>query len=199
MPRIHGNIDIKDRKFTYKKLSKEFKAWGGHTTGHKTWVTRIHDHASMTNPNWRRLLDKVRKMNDRITWQWMSMNCIDGLQPRDLTMLSVYLWGGVLGTVMTDQQLQRRQALAGGEGGHGFELWRVLYWDHAGGAQQCHLQGLKQFMAFPKCKDVNTLNAHIGEWYKYRNAYGNEIPTGHLLPDDVQERVHDKRDTLISR
>ena len=80
MPYIQGGINIKDWTLSDKKLSNEIKAWDGTTPGYKIWVTRVHGHASMVNPNWRRVLDTVRRMSDIFTWQWMMHNCIDGLR-----------------------------------------------------------------------------------------------------------------------
>ena len=86
---------------------------------------------------------------------------IDGLTAADMCMLSSELWS-FLGMIMTDSILPRRQALAAGEEQNGFELWRVLYWDHEGGAQHCQIQGVRQFMASPHCKDMFFWNAHGG-------------------------------------
>ena len=106
------------------------------TDGYRMCVARIHDHAQTCNPGWRRILDYVRKDQNRLTYDVLSRSQVDGLGPAELLMLSQDLWA-FLGAHMTDDKMIARDVLAGGEDGNGFELWRILFWDHQGGAKQC--------------------------------------------------------------
>lgn len=56
---------------------------------------------------------------------------LDSLSSADLLMLSSDLWAS-LSQHMTDELLHRRDALAGEEEQNGFEIWRILVWDHEG-------------------------------------------------------------------
>ena len=100
---------------------------------------------------------------------------IDVLTPADLIEMAQDLWS-FLGTVMTDDIHPRRESLAAGEDGNGFELWRVLFWEHEGGAQQVHVHGIRDFHTFPQCKSMQDLAAHIGEWQKSRARYASTLP-----------------------
>ena len=101
---------------------------------------------------------------------------------------------------MNDSLLGRRQALAGGDEGNGFELWRVLVWDHEGCAQQCQIAGVMHFVAFTHTrKDARTLGAHLDEGFRAGNRYGNNMPRSHLremriniMPNGIQEDSHDR-------
>ena len=115
----------------------------------------------------------------RLTGDLISKTRIDSLLSSDLVQLARFLWT-FLGNHMTNTLLNRRTALAGGDDRNGFELWRVLYWEHEGGTEQCHLTGARHLIAFPQCKDAKSLTARIGEWFKHRNAHGNGVSAFHL-------------------
>ena len=155
MPAIPGFIDLSKWRLADKKPSKEFKSWNGLTPGYAQWVERVHDHASLVNPHWRRLLDVVKVQKEPITWSRIldSRTAIDGLVPEELAALASDLYS-FLGSVMTDDVHPRRESLAGGEQSNGFELWRMLCTEHAGGAHQCRLHGVRSFHSFPPCKDL---------------------------------------------
>ena len=125
------------------------------------------------------VLDFIRSCPNRLSNAVLQGLAIDDLQAADLLTLSADLWSS-LETIMTDSLLARREALAGGEEANGFELWRILYWDHEGEAQQCQIAGVRSFLTFGQCKDIKVLNAHIGEWFRARNRYGGGVPPAHL-------------------
>ncbi len=55
--------------------------------------------------------------------------------------------------------LARREALRrGGEENNGFELWRTLFWEHEGGAQQCQLACIRGFLAPPPMQKQQKLS-----------------------------------------
>ena len=60
MPPVPALQDLSRWRLNDKKVSKELKAWDGLTPGYRQWVERIHDHAQLVNPYWRRLLDIIR-------------------------------------------------------------------------------------------------------------------------------------------
>ena len=121
MPPIPPLPDLNKWKVCAHKVAKESKAWDGLTAGYKQWVERVHDHANGANNNWRRLLDFVRTYSGKLNWNAIMRSNVDGLVPADLAVLANDLYS-FLGSVMTDAIHPRRQTIAGGEHGHGFEL-----------------------------------------------------------------------------
>ena len=67
-----------------------------------------------------------------------------------MASVSNNLWG-VLGPYMHDNLYMRRVQLVNGEDGNGLELWRRLYSECEGGAEQAHLAGITRFMTFETC------------------------------------------------
>ena len=66
-----------------------------------------------------------------------------------------------------------------------------------------HIQGIRDFHAFPQCKDIRNLSTHIGEWLRTQSKYASHMPPEHLveffiaiLPDDVRTEVYRRRRDL---
>ena len=68
MPDIPALQDLSRWRLSDKKVSKELKSWDGTTPNYAQWVKRIHGHANLVNPNWRKVLDKVRTAPRKLTW-----------------------------------------------------------------------------------------------------------------------------------
>ena len=71
------------------------------TPGYRLWVTRMHDHAQMCNPGWRKVLDFARSRKHRLNFDVLRQITIDGLGPADVMMLAQDLYT-FIGTVMTE-------------------------------------------------------------------------------------------------
>ena len=95
-------------------------------------------------------------------------------------------------------------ALTQNEADNGFELWRALYVENEGGAEQVALGGMSNLHAFPKCPRVDDLQHWLGQWQMTRQKYGADLPEMHLkqmflnmLPDSVAEKFIESGATLI--
>ena len=130
-----------------RKTSNELKSFDGVSANYRQWNTRVRDHCQLVNPGWRRILDEIEAQTCPVNWALIHNSYIDVLTAGDLILLAHDLWS-FLGTVMTDAIHPRRDALAGGEAGNGFELWRRLYFEHEGGSTQVHLMGIRFFTIF---------------------------------------------------
>ena len=104
---------------------------------------------------------------------------IDTLTNTDLVCLSRGLLV-FLSNHIPDSLYPRRAAIAGGEDGNGFELWRQLFLQYEGGSTLVHLQGVRSFHAFPACKKIENLNARIGQWLQAQSKFASGMPEEHL-------------------
>ena len=140
------------------------------STGHRHNLARHTDAA----------LDFIEAERRPINWAviWDPKTRIDTLLQPDLHALALALYS-FIGMHMTEAAYPLREALAGGEAGNGFELWRRLYQEHKGGSTLIHLQGVRAFRAWPQCKDIRHLNTHVGEWLKAQAKYAATMPPEH--------------------
>ena len=104
---------------------------------------------------------------------------------------------------MDNSVYMRRTQLVNGDPSNGLELWRRLYEECEGGAEQVMLAGVTRFMNFEKCTSKAKLSTFLGEWETLRRTYGDHLPDVFLytlllnmLPDDVAKEVRDRRQTL---
>ena len=168
------------------------------------WRDRIRDHLCAGHQPWGRLLEQhVEKSRLPLTFEILHRTTHLEFAQLDLPHLSRDLWT-FLGPRLGESIYSRRIQLAGGEDRNGIELWRRLYMEHEGGAEQVALAGLRRFHAFPKCPSLRDLNAHIGEWLKARAEFAHGVPPEHLreffldiLPDTLRlEIIRRKVDSL---
>ena len=69
-----------------------------------------------------------------------------------------------LASVLADSVFTRMESLAGGEEGNGLELWRVLYVNNAGGADEVEVADLGALHSFPACPNPSQLSSYLGLW-----------------------------------
>ena len=93
----------------------------------------------------------------------------------------------------------RRLQLVCGEDLNGLELWRRLYADHEGGAEQAILAKMQRLRSFPKCPSKTRPGAYLGKWDTLRNQYGADLPDYtayamllNMVPDDVATELRDQ-------
>ncbi len=79
MPAIRGPCLHRDWCLSSTKVSKEPKAWDGLTNGYRNWVTRVHDHAQLCRPGWRRLLGMVRSNENLLSFEVIRASQINDL------------------------------------------------------------------------------------------------------------------------
>ena len=95
----------------------------------------------------------------------------------------------------------RRLALTQNESDNGFELWRALFVENEGGAEQVALGGMSNLHAFPQCPKIEDLQHWLGQWQMTRQKYGSDLPEAHLrqmflnmLPDSVSSKLRERKD-----
>ena len=105
----------------------------------------------------------MRSLDNVWCGPWPGLNLVD---------ISMNLWS-FLGMHMDNNVYMRRATLVDGEEGNGLELWRKLYMENEGGAEQVHLAGLARFLTFEKCPHKTKLSTYLGEWEILRLKYGS--------------------------
>ena len=155
----------------------------------------------MSNVHWGRILEVIQTERMPLTKNRMQHMTIDGVW-LDLIGLSDRLWA-FLGARMKDPLYMNRLQMVSGEDGNGLELWRKLYMQCEGGAEQVHMAGVHRFMTFGQCPSRSKLASYLGEWEHLRRRYGGHIPDEFLytmllniLPKDVAAEVRDRRQRL---
>ena len=95
----------------------------------------------------------------------------------------------------------RRLALTQNDADNGFELWRALFKENEGGAEQVALGGMSNLHAFPQCPRVEDLQHWLGQWQMTRQKFGADLPEVHLrqmflnmLPTSVSEKLRERKD-----
>ena len=102
---------------------------------------------------WLRILDLIEMGKEPFTTDRVAeLDQVDG-KPVDLTWISQHLWALIVGNSSAGVQSQAT-ALAGGEEYNGLELWRRLYINHEGGAEQVVLAGITNFTPFSKMHEA---------------------------------------------
>ena len=90
--------------------------------------------------------------------------------------------------------------MVGGETYNGLELWRRLYVENKGGAEQVVMAGLRRLHNFPQCPDKTKLGTRLGEWMTLVRAHGHSyseeslfIMLTSMLPEYVAKEVRDRK------
>ena len=97
----------------------------------------------------------------------------------------------------------RRIQLAGGkaEKGNGFEVWRQLYRQYSGGTEIVNYGGQMRLKDWPKCTNVQNLEAHMDSWKSCLEEYGSELYAAPsmlrtmligILPAEIENEIMDK-------
>ena len=184
------------------KVDKDMIKFDNKPEAYRNWSNRIRDHLVAEHQPWGRLLDVVEKARIPLTFSWLAA-CpgIDGAR-LDLPWLSRHLWT-FLGNRLGDSIYVRRIQVAGGEESNGLELWRRIFMENEGGAEQVALAGLRRLHSFPKCPSKERLGTYLGDWQHLRNKHGASIPDESLfvmllnmLPEDVAKEVRDRKQVL---
>ena len=164
---------------------------------YRIWHSRIRDHITAGNHAWGRLLDIVERQRIPLTFNFLTTYPrIDGVD-LDLVLLAKELWC-FLGQRLGDAVYSTRIQLAGGEDRNGIELWRRLFMNNEGGAEQVALSGLRRLHRFHQCPNKEKVGHFLGEGSYLRTRYGANTPDNsqwtmlmNVLPEDVQNEVRD--------
>ena len=197
-------FDTTTWKISAKDFPQDVPKFDGRTPTYRNRWNRLRDHISSCYQPWGRILDLVERSRVPCTFKFPSTyHTIDGAD-LDLVWLSKDLWC-FLGPRLGDAVYSSRVQKAGGEGRNGLELWRKLFEEHEGGAEQVALAGLRRLHTFPQCPSRERLGLYLGEWSFLKTTYCGNLPDLSLwtmlmnvLPKDVQQGVRDRKSTLVT-
>ena len=160
------------------KTSKELKAFDGKVENYDEWHARIVEHCALSNQSWLKVFDLIEKTKRPVSLRDLPNIKIEGLDV-DWNNLAVKLWT-FIGNHVTGIIHQRRNQLTLGQEYNGIELWRALFVQNKGGAEQVAVGGISAFHAFPVCRRVEDLQYHIGEWQVMKMKHGAGIDDQNL-------------------
>ena len=152
-------FDPRDWNITGMKVSKSLVPFNGSSETYQTWANRMKDHFCEKNPNWSHVFKLIESWKIPISNSQLGTNVIgDTHNPIivDFNWVANHLWT-FIGKQITDTMYYSRTTLTNGEDGNGVELWRALYIQNEGGADQAEVGGMNDFHTFPQCTNVANL------------------------------------------
>ena len=183
-----------------KKVSKALNLFNGHAQHYRNWSDRVKDHCKETNCGYGFIFNLIEAQKTRISNSNLSMGKLDDGTEVDFKWLSQHLWV-FIGKNIDNDLHGRRLALTQNEQDNGFELWRALYVENEGGAEQVQLGGMSNLHSFPQCPRIDDLQHWLGQWQMTRQKYGADLPEVHLkqmflnmLPETVAHKLRERKD-----
>ena len=113
-----------------------FEHFDGKADNYRNWASRVKDHLLSTNLNWGSVLEVIEK--ERVPLTKARLQTIAGIDdaPMDMVKVSQLLWAFLGNHCLKNSIYERRLQLTSGEDNNGFELWRALFQENEGGAEQ---------------------------------------------------------------
>lgn len=97
---------------------------------------------------WRALLKHIMLVDEPLDFDIISKIDFRGLQDEHLVSLSKALWD-LMGNSVADNTIEDLEAFVGDGEENGFDVFRTLYWDNMGGAQQAQVSNIRPSIDFP--------------------------------------------------
>ena len=188
----------RDFEISYK-TNPQLKVFEESISQYHYWASRVKDHVSRTNPRWKHILEYCAKYPNPIRREDLIRTHCDGVCAWELA-LKLDLW---LADWFNMNLYNRRVQLAGGrdQAGNGFEVWRQLYLQYAGGSSAVRHGGQARLKDWPKCTNIMNLEAHLDGWKACLDEYGQEMFAApgmlrtmllEILPDEFENDVLDR-------
>ena len=76
---------------------------------------------------------------------------------------------------MNGNLYERRRQFTNNEPGNGFEAWRQLFQEFAGGSAIANVGAFRRIQEYPRCEDLNKLGQHLAEWEELITEYGKNL------------------------
>ena len=185
-----------------KKTSKAMNLFNGSAHAYRNWSDRVKDHCKEVNLGYAHVFNLIEAQGSKIVQANLQMGMLENGVTVDFKWLSQHLWV-FIGKNINDDLHGRRLALTQNDADNGFELWRALYIENEGGAEQVALGGMSNLHAFPQCPRVEDLQHWLGQWQMTRQKFGAGLPEAHLkqmflnmLPPSVSEKLRERRDLV---
>ena len=202
MPKSNSTFNIREWNVSDKKQSKAMSLFNGSAHAYRNWSERIKDHCKEVNLGYAQIFEMIEAQGSKIQQANLQLGVLDNGVQVDYKWLSQHLWV-FLGKNINDDLHARRLALTQNDADNGFELWRALFIENEGGAEQVALGGMSNLHAFPQCPRVDDLQHWLGQWQMTRQKYGAGLPEAHLkqmflnmLPPSVSEKLRERRDLV---
>ena len=167
---------------------------------YRNWADRVKDHCKEVNPSYSYIFELIQRERQPIAMNALGMYTLPDGVTVDLHWIAKHLWS-FIGRNVTDVVHGRRLTLTQNQEDNGVELWRALFVENEGGAEQVQLGGMNSLHAFPQCPSVGDLQHWVGQWQITRQRFGNDLPEIHLrqmflnmLPPSVSEKLRERRD-----
>ena len=175
-----------------KKNIGDLPMFDGEYDRYSHWKNKLSDHCADTNAYWRAILKHIQEANGPIDYNVLAHTRYGNSTGWDLAL---DLWNFVSKRI-GQTIYEKRNQLANGVEGNGFELWRALFVQFEGGDEFVKLDGRTQLQNFPVMSNTNGISDKLREWQHQMAKYGGDI--GHLtrktmllkiLPEHLRQDV----------
>ena len=166
-------LNVKDFDISYKP-NNQLKVFTETVADCANWASRATDHIARHQHRWKEILTYIKLCGEqRIHKADLLKTHCDGVNAWTLAN-KLEAW---LSDWFSTNLYNRRIQLAGGkaEEGNGFEIWRQLYRQYAGGSQVVKFGGQLRLRDWPKCTSMAKLEAHHDGWQACLDEYGTEM------------------------
>ena len=196
-----ANFNNREWSVSEKKVSKALTLFDGNAAHYRSWADRIKDHCKEVNMSYAYIFDMIEKEKQPIPMAALRRHeTLPNGALVDMLWISNHLWV-FIGRNVNDSIHGRRLTLTQNEPDNGIELWRALFVENEGGAEQVILGGMTSLHAFPQCPSLGDLQHWVGQWQITRQKFGQGLPEMHLrqmflnmLPPAVAEKLRERKD-----
>ena len=182
----------------HHKVSKELEdnPFDGDIHHYKEWRDNIRDHLLGCNQGYGRVLWEIEHCKFPLSMRFLEANPTLAGMNIDMTWITRSLWTFMLKHAKKSTR-NMFKTLVDGEELNGAELWRTLYVQNKGGANEAEAVDLGALHTFPKCPNSAVLQSYLGLWMSIVDDQCSDLPARHLntlllkmLPADVLEDIN---------
>ena len=155
-----------------QKPNQRLFVFDGMMINYKLWASRMRDHlCNRSTRRYESLLHNIEMSQGEILKDSLLQSTVDGVNSWEV---AEELEGFIFDFVNSDLY-DRRQQFTNGEAGNGFEAWRQLFQEFAGGSAIANVGGFRRIQEFPRCEDIRKLGQHLADWEQLINQYGKNL------------------------
>ena len=154
------------------KPNNRLFVFDGMMVNYKIWASRMQDHlCNRSTRRYESLLRNIEKSQDEILKISLLQSTVDGVNSWEV---AEELEGFIFDYVNASLYERRRQ-FTNNEPGNGFEAWRQIYLEFAGGSAIANVGGFRRIQEFPRCEDLHKLGQHLADWEELITEYGSNL------------------------
>ena len=117
------------------------------------------------------LLSNIEKTANPISKNYLMNTTVDGVNAWEVAEELE----GFLFDFVCSELYDRRNQLTNFEAGNGFEAWRQIHLEFAGGGPIANVGGFRRIQEYPRCEDLKKLERHLADWEELINKYGQNL------------------------